>query len=209
MTVIQKIASSLNRRDEEPNQALAEEIVKNKDREAIKELVDHLTGSSRDIQNDCIKVLYEAGKKEPELIAPYIPVFTSLLKNKNNRLQWGAMTALAAIVPGQPNAVAAVLPGIIEAANSGSVITKDNCVKILIGLCAFKKHLENAFALLIAQLENSPSNQLPMYAEQAMPIVTAGNKALFIKTLTARLKDIEKETKRTRVEKVIRKLGNK
>jgi hypothetical protein len=45
-----------------------------------------------------------------------------------------------------------------------------------------------------------------MYAEQAVPVITTKRKAAFIKTLTARLDDIEKESKRKRVEKVIRTL---
>jgi hypothetical protein len=44
-----------------------------------------------------------------------------------------------------------------------------------------------------------------MYAENALPIVNEKNKALFIRTLTARLDDFEKETKRKRVEKVLKK----
>ena len=46
-----------------------------------------------------------------------------------------------------------------------------------------------------------------MYAENALPIINDKNKAIFIKTLNSSLSDIEKETKRIRVEKVIKKLS--
>lgn len=57
------------------------------------------------------------------------------------------------------------------------------------------------------QLKKCPTNQLPMYAENAIAIVNDNNKALFIKTLSSRLSDIEKDTKRKRVEKLIKKLS--
>jgi hypothetical protein len=46
-----------------------------------------------------------------------------------------------------------------------------------------------------------------MYAENAMPIIADNYKKDFTKVLTGRLDDIEKETKRKRVEKVIKKIG--
>ncbi len=58
MNVIQKLASSLNRRDEVPNQELAKQIAGKNDKKAVKELIDNLANKSRDIENDCIKVLY-------------------------------------------------------------------------------------------------------------------------------------------------------
>ena len=40
-------------------------------------------------------------------------------------------------------------------------------VGILIKLCAIKPYAEDAFPLLIERLGVSPTNQLPMYAENA------------------------------------------
>jgi hypothetical protein len=42
-----------------------------------------------------------------------------------------------------------------------------------------------------------------------MPIINEKNKLLFIKTLSSRLDEIEKDTKRKRVEKVISKVKGK
>ena len=72
-----------------------------------------------------------------------------------------------------------------------------------------KQYEEDVFTLLIEQLVNSLPNQLPMYADKAMPIINEKNKMLFIKTLSLRLDDIEKDTKRKRVEKVISKVKGK
>ncbi len=207
MSVINKLASSLNHRDEVPNQELAKQIVNKKDKKAVKELVENLDNKSKDIQNDCIKVLYEIGEREPSLIAEYAKDFITLLDNKNNRLQWGAMTAINTITLENPEIIYSALSKIIAAADKGSVITKDYGISILIKLCSIKQYSEDAFSLLNEQLLNSPTNQLPMYAEKAILIINEKNKTLFIKTLTSRLDDIEKETKRKRVEKVIKKIS--
>jgi hypothetical protein len=209
MSVIPKLASSLDRRDEVPNQELAKQIATKKDKKAVQELIDNLNNKSKDIQNDCIKVLYEVGELNPSLISDYAKDFIALLDNKNNRLQWGAMTAINTITLENPKVIYASLVKIISAADRGSVITKDYGVNILIKLCSLKQYADNAFSLLIEQLLSSPTNQLPMYAEKAMPIINDKNKTLFIKTLTSRVGDIEKDTKRKRVEKVIKKFSVK
>jgi len=158
------------------------------------------------MQNDCIKV-HEVGEISSALIADYANNFIALLDHKNNRLQWGAMTAINTITLEKPKQVHDALSKIIDAANKGSVITKDYAVNILIRLCSVKQYAEEAFQLLIEQLSNSPDNQLPMYAERAIPIINNNNKKLFIKTLSERLSDIDKDTKRKRIEKVIKKVS--
>ncbi|HEX5154591.1 MAG TPA: hypothetical protein VFW07_24260 [Parafilimonas sp.] len=207
MSILNKLASSLNRRDELPNQELAKQIADKNDNEAVKELVANLANKSKDIQNDCIKVLYEIGERKPVLIAGYAKEFIGLLDHKNNRLQWGAMTAIDAITFENPKLIYASLSKIIASADKGSVITKDHAVNILIKLCSLKQYAADAFSLLVEQLLNSLTNQLPMYAEKAMPVINEKNKQFFVRTLNSRLNDIEKETKRKRVEKVIKKFS--
>lgn len=207
MSVLNKLASSLHRRDELPNQELAKQIAAKKDKTAVRELVDNLSNKNKDIQNDCIKVLYEIGEINPSLISSYHKEFLALLDNKNNRLQWGAMTALGTITPENPKAIYSSVSKIVEAADKGSVITKDHAVNILIKLCSLNQYADNAFALLNEQVLKSPANQLPMYAEKAMDIINDRNRKKFIQTLNSRLDDIDKESKRKRVEKVIKKLS--
>ena len=141
------------------------------------------------------------------MIATYAATFIALLNHKNNRLQWGAMTALDSITAENPKIVYAALPAILDAAEKGSVITKDHAVNILIKLCGLKKYHEDALPLLMEQLTASAVNQLPMYAENAMPVINDRNKAVFVKTLQSRLADIDKDSKRKRVEKVIKKFS--
>ncbi|WP_317899950.1 hypothetical protein [Aurantibacillus circumpalustris] len=205
MSVMNKLASSLGRRDEVPNQELANKIIASKNSQSVKELIENLNNKNKNIQNDCIKVLYEIGSKEPMLIADFSEVFVNLLNHKNNRLQWGAMTALNTITEIKPEKIHASLSKIILAADRGSVITNDQCVAILIKLCGKKKFENSAFTLLIERLIKCPTNQLPMYAENALKIIAKKKETIFISTITKRIPEIEKESKRKRIEKVIKK----
>src|SRR4029078_8531671 len=105
MGIISKLAPSRNRKDEIPNQELAQQIIKSNDKKAIKELVENLSNKNSNIQNDCIKVLYEIGGQKATLIAVYEKEFLDLLENKNNRLVWGAMTSLDCIASINPKGI--------------------------------------------------------------------------------------------------------
>ena len=206
MRVVDQLASALGRRDEVPNQELAVKIAASKDKQGVKELIEHLGAKSKDIQNDCIKVLYEIGAINPELIAEYAPVFLELLKHKNNRLRWGGMTALDMIVFEHPSCIYKSIPVILDAVATGSVITMDGAVNIFIKLCQIPVFAADAFAILMELIQKAPVNQLPMYAERTLPIMNEDNKGRFIELLSSRLHEIEKEPKRKRVEKVILKV---
>lgn len=207
MTVISRLATSLNRRDEVPNQELAIEIAANADDDALAELVENLNHKSKDIRHDCIKVLYETGERAPSLIAAYASQFASLLDSKDNRMQWGGMTALNTIVYERPDVVFTAIPKLAAVADRGSVITRDNFVAILIKLSSIPAYADQTLPLLNEQMLSCPPNQLPMYAENALPVIGGTHKREFIRTLTSRLDDFEKESKRKRVEKVLKRLG--
>jgi hypothetical protein len=207
MTVLDKLASSIGRRDTEPNKDLAQLIVAKNDKAAIKELVANLSNKNKNFQSDCIKVLYEIGESKPELIAEYDKEFLELLTNKNNRLVWGAMTALDCIASINPKGIYKNLALILKISDTGSVITKDHAIGILTKVAIVKDYKDNALTLLLDQFKIAATNQLPMYAENALPVITDKYKNDFIKILSSRLGDIDKDTKRTRVEKVIKKLN--
>jgi len=203
------LASALGRRDEGPNVELAQRIVKTEDKNAVKELVENLSSNKSDVQADCIKVLYEIGDKKPKLISGFVRQFLTLLASKNNRLVWGAMTALDSVTLEEPALIVDNLARITEIANKGSVITRDHAVSILTKLASIRKQEAKALPLLIKQLENFPDNQLPMYAEGLTPIVNDGNRSVFMKTLALRLGGIEKESKRKRVERVMKLISQR
>lgn len=113
--MIEKLAYSLGRNDEEPNIELVLELIETKNNNGIKEIVDGINNPIKQIANDCIKVLYEIGEREPKLIAEYVKVFIRLLKSRNNRLVWGAMTALTKIAPITPREIFDNLEIVIKA----------------------------------------------------------------------------------------------
>jgi hypothetical protein len=94
---LRKIAYYQNRRDEVPNQELAKVLAETRDSVGIQEVAVHLWDKNKNIQSDCLKVLYEIGYLAPDLIAGYAGDFLKLLKDRNNRLVWGAMIGLATV----------------------------------------------------------------------------------------------------------------
>ena len=144
--MIEKLAFSLGRNDELPNIELAQQLCKENNAEGIKEIVEGLKNKDKRIANDCIKVLYEIGDKNPALIAEYADVFINLLNSRSNRLVWGSMTALASIAELVPEAIHERIALLLQAFENGSVITVDNCVSVLAGLCkANEKYKEELF----------------------------------------------------------------
>ncbi|HEY6163123.1 MAG TPA: hypothetical protein VI112_17985 [Bacteroidia bacterium] len=208
MKTLDLLATSLGRRDEVPNVELAKEIVKKKDKKAVAELITIVQNEKKDLQHDAIKTLYEIAERDAGLVSSHCRFFITLLESKSNRMQWGAMTALERVTPGNEKIVYAALPKIIAIADAGSVITRDHAVNILIMLCKVKAYQKNAFSLLLEQVLSSPPNQVPAYAEHALPVINEKNKKEFARVLTSRLKDIEKESKKKRVENVLKKISS-
>ncbi|OYD44701.1 hypothetical protein CHU00_15635 [Sphingobacterium cellulitidis] len=203
----EKLASFLGRRDETPNIELAQLISNNKDSQAVKDLVLLLKGKNKDFQNDSIKVLYEVAEHTPELISDFIQDFIDALKSKNNRLQWGAMTALKKITPINAEQIFKNILVLEQATEQGSVITRDNFIEILSILLDEKEYEDLIFPMILKQLKNCPTNQLPMYTEILAPKITSVTCKSFQETVSSRLNEIDKESKRKRIEKVLKKLN--
>lgn len=206
MSILHKLAFFLDQRSDVPNQQLADEIITAKDESAVKELVFNLKNKDKNIQSDCIKVLYEIGERgAPELIAPYFIEFGETLESKNNRLVWGAMIALDTITLVKPKNVFDLLSSIIKAVDNGSVITIDHGVAILAKLSSTKPMDEIAVPLLIEQLKKCPAKQFPMYIEKSAVAINQSNKEVFMKVIRERFTELDKETQKKRVEKIMRK----
>jgi len=195
MKAIDLIATSLNKRDDKPNQDLAIEIIQAKRNDWVKELVDNLQHEDKNIQSDCIKVLYEIGERSSaDMISPYCKNFGDILKSKNNRLVWGSMIALDTITLINPKGVYDLLPLIISTIDNGSVISIDHGVRILAQLSSIADYTETTFPLLIEQLKNCPSKQLPMYAEKSMIAINSDNQNQFVDLIQSRISEMDKDS---------------
>ncbi len=209
MNVTSLLASSLGQTDEQPNIALAEAIVADKNANGVRELVDLLNGKDKALKSDALKALYEVGERAPEMIAPFISQFKNLLTSPDNRMVWGAMCAIDAIAGAKPEAAYMMLPQIMGAVDRGTVITRDHAVRVLVKLATEERFAKTVLPLLLEQLRTAPVNQLPMYAELVGPAVANKNAQAVSAILEARLVGVEQPAKRKRIEKVLKWLAKK
>ena len=208
MSVLNHLASSLGRRDEVPNQELARDLAARRDKAGIREIAENLWNKDKNIQADCIKVLYEIGYIEPKLIADYAEDFVRCLKSKNNRLVWGGMTALTEVAKANPDVVFKYLDQIKKANETGSVITVDNAISTLAWTAAAnEKYNETIFPYLLSHLAGCRPKEVPQHSEKTLPAVNVGNKVEFIKVLEKRMEDLS-GSGLSRVKKVIKQANN-
>lgn len=187
MSVLQKIAYLQNRRDEAPNIELAQQLAASENKAGINEIAENLRNKDKQIQSDCIKVLYEIGSIKPELIAEYAEPLIKLLHHKNNRLVWGAMTALASVARLQAGVIHDNLETIYAVMEQGSVITVDNGIKVLAAAAsANEKYNAAIFPYLIQHLKTCRSKEVGQHAESTFIAVNGSNKAEFADVLKER-----------------------
>ncbi len=191
MSILNNIAFFQNRRDEVPNQELAKELVKTNNKKGIREIAENLWSDNQNIQNDCIKVLYEIGYLNPKLITEYTDDFLKLLKNKNNRLVWGGMTALSTIAEINAKELYPNRLEISKAMDKGSVITKDNGVKTLALIASVDNEYQlGIFPYLLNLLATCRPKDVPQYSEKTLVAVNNHNKRKFIQVLEKRMGDL-------------------
>jgi len=204
--MIEKLAYSLGRSDEEPNIELAKELVKTKNKKGIKEIVDGLNNSKEQITNDCIKVLYEIAEIEPKLVSEYADNFIQLLKSKNNRLIWGSMTAISKITSLNPDEIFKNLDTLVKAYEKGSVITVDNSISVFAELVkADKKYEGEVFPIIIRHLEECRPKEVGQHAERAFVCVNKSNSQKFKETLLKRRESLT-DAQKKRVDKLLKRL---
>jgi len=207
MSALNRLAFSLGRRDEIPNQELARDLAARKDSKGIQEIVENLWNKDRNIQADCIKVLYEIGSIEPKLISGYAEDLVKLLRSKNNRLVWGGMTALAEVAKANPDAIFRHLDQIKKAKETGSVITVDNAISTLAYTAAANKEYSEAiFPYLLKHLLSCRPKDVPQHAEKILPAVGSANKVDFVKVLEKRMEDVS-GSGLSRIKKVIKRVN--
>ena len=207
MPVLNRIAFFQNRRDEVPNQELARDLVSRRDGEGIQEIAENLWNTEQNIQSDCMKVLYEIGYLEPGLIADYVGDFLELLKSKNNRMVWGSMIALATVARIRADEIFPHVEKIQQLMEKGTVITKDNGVKILAVLAASNEAYHAAiFPYLLKQLEVCRAQDMARYTESVVIAVNATCKDAFVDVVQRRLINLE-GSQAVRLRKLLRNLN--
>ena len=202
--MINRIAYRLGRNDEAPNIALALQLCETKDGAAVEQIVAGLKDKQPQIANDCVKVLYEIGKRDPELIADYAADFLHLLISNNNRLVWGGMMALSKIVSLRPKEVFDNIQTVLGAYRNGSVITRDYSITVFAELSkADQKYEKVLYKKILDHLNSCRPKEVGQHAERAFVCVHPGNVQQFIAVLQNR-EDLT-ESQKKRVDKLIKK----
>ncbi len=188
MSVLNRIANAQGHRDEAPNQELARELAEQGDQEGIRELVANLHHADPNVRSDCLKTLYEIGYLKPELVAEYAAEFLRLLHDRNNRMVWGSMIALAAIAPLRPEELFRQRQRILDAMAEGSVITLDNGVKVLAAVAAADAaYRAELLPYLFHHLQTCRPKDVPQHAEAIVQAVDAAHAEEFGAVLERRL----------------------
>ena len=182
-SIIPFLSSSQGRRDENLNILLAQRIVDNNDQKGMKELIFLINQKDKKVASDAIKVLYEIGYRNPKILVKWLPDLIPFLENKNNRLQWGAMTTISTLAHDYPEKIHSFLPQILSAMENGSVISKDHGVKILASLTSINKHRSDILTLLMEFIQTAPVNQFPTYATTAAYIVKTKDENILLKEI--------------------------
>jgi hypothetical protein len=206
MSALDKIAYFQNRHDEVPNQELARELADTKDKASLREIAANLWNQNPNIQSDCLKVLYETGYLNPELIADYWNDFLKLLHSKNNRLVWGSMIALSTIAALRADELYQHLDEIKVAMQHGSVITVDGSVKTLAAIAAHRDtYRAEIFPYLLQHLKTCRPKDVPQHAEKVLVAVNAENRIAFVKVIEKRMDDMS-ESQASRLRKVLKQV---
>jgi len=207
MSVLSKLASMQDRRDEELNKELARELVRIKNIDGIQEIAENLWHEDPRIQSDCDGVMEEIGRNDPELIEIYVFDFLKLLSSKRNRRVWQSMICLSLIADGKPKEIFENRAEIIKAMEKGSVITLDNGIKTLAKVASTEdEYHQELFSFLMEQLRNCRSKSVPQYAESIYCAVNSENREEFTGILNQRFDELTNPQQK-RVEKILKKLA--
>jgi hypothetical protein len=207
MSVLSRLASAQGQRSDLPNQALARELAAGKDKKAIREVAQNLQNKDRNIQSDCLKVLYEIGYLEPGLIAAYAGDFLKLLGSRNNRLVWGGLIALSTIASQTADELFPHWRDIQTVMDKGTVITVDAGVKTLAQVAAqTDAYRIEILPFLLEHLRTCRPQSVAQHAEAIAVAVDVAAREAFVEVLTRRLEDLTVAAA-NRVRRVIAKAG--
>lgn len=205
MPILNEIAYFQNRRDEILNQKLARELAKTKNKKGINEIAENLWNKNKNIQSDCLKVLYEIGYISPELITDNVDDFLKLLKSNNNRMVWGAMIALSTIADKKSEEIWQNIEDVIDAVENGSHITVVWGLKTLASvLAANKKYHKKIYPVLIKHLKECNPREIPKYTDYILCALDEKNRNEIMPILRNREDELT-PSQSTKLRKILKK----
>jgi hypothetical protein len=206
MTTLERISFYQNRRDEIPNQELARELAENEDIAGIREIVENLNNPNKNIQSDCIKVLYEIGYIHPDLVAPYAKDFLILLHARENRMIWGGMIALACIAELDCEILFKNVESIIQATKEGTLITQVWGVKTLARVASKSlKYKQEITPVLMEMLATCLPRDIPTHLESILPAIHPDDKPEILKIIEPGFIEMTPAQK-SRLQKILKRI---
>ncbi|MFY0601154.1 MAG: hypothetical protein JXR03_15865 [Cyclobacteriaceae bacterium] len=206
MSIFNKLASSLGDPTQKPNKALANEILKTNDHDAIIELQQLLKSSDQKVVSDVLKVLNEIGEANASLAKDLFDDVVPFLENKKNMIIWMGIGALSHITIYHPAKTYAHLAKILKIMDDGSVITRDRGFVILVGLYSNARYQKDIKPLIIEQLLKAPDNQFGQYVEKWMLEISDDDRKNLIDVLEERLAELVHPSHQKRAQKNLKKL---
>lgn len=207
MPIQDQLAFALDRNDQEPNKLVAKGIVDSGGKKDVNELVSFVKARPKQrAQADAILALAYIGELKPELLSEQVDFLVGELNSSINRVIFGSMIGLAHIAHLQRDILFDALPQIIDAMDSGTVVTRDHGYRIMITLYQGNQYAEDMFLLIQEQLMKAPSNQLGQYAERLIEVVNTSHINSLIDTLEERKNDVSNEHHLKRLNKNLKKL---
>jgi len=208
MSILEQLSSSTGARGEQLEIALAAQLATHPDPQAVADLVDGLTRGPDRLRGDCVKVLYELGKLNPDAISAYAQQFLSLLRQKNNRLVWGGMIALATIAPRVPQFIFTASDEILRVMERGSVITRDAGVAALAEAARTSaNYRDKLLPVLFDILRSCRPSSVAQYAEKIAVALTDAKGVEFDAILQQRSMDLT-PTQQKRVNTLSKQIRN-
>ncbi len=172
MSFLRQIAFYQNRRDEVPNQQLARKLSSANSKAGVREMAKNLGNRNSSVRSDCLKVLYEVGYLKPQLIAPYVADFLKLLDDKNNRMVWGAMIALASIAAIKHDEIWSEVDKLTAAIDNGTLITQVWGIRALARSAAKEPGRSKRIRhKLECYLRSSKARDVPTHLESMLPVM--------------------------------------
>lgn len=211
MSLVNRLSSSQDRRDQLPNEILGKEIAESKDHKSIRIISGLLLDpeTKLEIKADLLKVLECVGNIAPELIAEEYTHVVPFLHHKKNHMVWRAMCVLSQISSFNRQKIYADLADILQVMDRGSVITRDHGFSLLVDLYSDEAYKAEIGPLIEEQIMSAPDNQLGQYAEKWMRVTTKKEAKSLLSILEDRSTDLKNQSHIKRISKLILRLNKR
>jgi len=209
MSILDRLSSSLGKRDTAANKAVAKDCAAKP--ELLTEVAVGFSDKSAPLRGDCAEVFAETSLLNPEATAPHIELMLAQLNDHNNRVRWEILMGISAVAPIKPAEIFAQREQLLAMAQTGSVIVKDGAVLSLSRVAGANGEYRQALLPELLELfTDCRPKDTPRYGEYISEAVADDSKsaAALADALEQRIDECTNKTALGRVYKLLKKLGD-